>query len=72
MTQGLSIGCRYYYLTAIYPASGGQRLVQTPAWLKRLLFQYGIGQVDRREVPQVANPAAPGFRAFQGTGRRLT
>jgi Derlin-2/3 len=67
---GLAVGHLYFFLTAIHPAAGGRRLLATPVWLSRALLRAGVGRVPVAAAG-VANPAAPGFRACGGAGRRL-
>lgn len=67
---GLVVGHLYFFLTAIHPAAGGRRLLATPRWLSRALLRASVGRVPVAAAG-LANPAAPGFRAFGGAGRRL-
>lgn len=65
-----SVGCRYYTLKVLMPAQGRPSLLETPWWVKRMVFASGIGTVNPREI-NPDNPARPGFRAFRGRGQRL-
>lgn len=69
----------FYWLTDLYPRATGRQVMRTPALLQRLLANQGIGFYrPPAPRPNAATPAAPaaaaaasGFRAFQGSGRRL-
>lgn len=66
---GLATGHLWFFLRSIYPRQGGHQVLLTPLWLRRVVANWGIGQVRQPEVN--VNPAAPGFRPFTGRGRRL-
>ena len=64
---GIVVGHLHYYLTTLYPAIGGPRLLRPPRFLRNVLADMGIGT-------RVNTHAAPGvdhFRAFHGRGMRL-
>ena len=62
--------CRYYTLKVLLPAQGRQSWVETPQFVKSMVFASGIGTVNPREI-DATNPAQAGFRAFRGRGQRL-
>ncbi|KXZ52745.1 hypothetical protein GPECTOR_8g137 [Gonium pectorale] len=64
---GIVAGHLHYYLTVLYPAIGGPRLLTTPVFLKNLLADRGIG----RRVVTHAAAGQDSFRAFRGRGTRL-
>ena len=44
--------------------------METPQFVKNLVFASGIGTVNPREI-NPTNPGQAGFRAFRGRGQRL-
>jgi len=54
----------------LLPAQGRQSLLETPQFVKNLVFASGIGTVNPREI-NPTNPGQAGFRAFRGRGQRL-
>ncbi|KAG2453542.1 hypothetical protein HYH02_001761 [Chlamydomonas schloesseri] len=64
---GIVVGHMHYYLTVLYPAIGGPRLLVTPRFLKNLLADAGVG----RRVNTHAAVGQDAFRAFGGRGNRL-
>ncbi|DBA75375.1 hypothetical protein WJX77_010985 [Trebouxia sp. C0004] len=67
---GILAGHLYYTLKVLLPAQGRQSLLETPQFVKNLVFASGIGTVNPREI-NPTNPGQAGFRAFRGRGQRL-
>ncbi|CAK9135126.1 unnamed protein product [Ilex paraguariensis] len=64
---GIAAGHLYYFLTVLYPLSGGKNYFKTPLWVHKLVAFWGEGiQFD---TPVRRNPYAE--VAFKGRGRRL-
>lgn len=61
------VGHLYWFLKEVYPRTSGRRVLDTPAFLKRLVANAGLGAAQ--PVQPEAEP--PGFRTFRGAGRRL-
>lgn len=64
---GVVVGHLYFYLTVLYPAIGGPRLLRPPLFLRNWLADRGVGT----RVNTHAATAQDGFRAFRGRGMRL-
>lgn len=69
---GIVTGHLYYFLREIEPRRSGRNLVQTPMFMKRLVHKLSPTRVPVQEVASASHPSSAGFRAFQGSGRRLT
>eukprot|EP00271_Cylindrocystis_brebissonii_P002551 TRINITY_DN13241_c0_g1_i1.p1 TRINITY_DN13241_c0_g1~~TRINITY_DN13241_c0_g1_i1.p1 ORF type:complete len:282 (-),score=47.44 TRINITY_DN13241_c0_g1_i1:757-1602(-) len=67
--MGIFVGHMYYFLTAVYPMQpGGSQLLTTPAWVYRLVDQWGIaGATAQRPPAPVARPG-PAFGGGQRAG----
>eukprot|EP00262_Sarcandra_glabra_P008414 TRINITY_DN21939_c0_g1_i1.p1 TRINITY_DN21939_c0_g1~~TRINITY_DN21939_c0_g1_i1.p1 ORF type:complete len:240 (+),score=21.72 TRINITY_DN21939_c0_g1_i1:98-817(+) len=64
---GLAVGHLYYFLTVLYPLSGGRNILKTPLWVHKLVMRWGKGtQVNSPVQP---NPSAG--VAFRGRSYRL-
>lgn len=64
---GIVVGHLYFYLTVLYPAIGGPRLLRPPLFLRNWLADRGVGT----RVNTHAATAQDSFRAFRGRGMRL-
>lgn len=67
---GILVGHLYYTLKVLMPAQGRQSMLETPWWVKRMVYASGVGTVNPREI-NPDNPGRPTFRAFRGRGQRL-
>ncbi|KAL7214519.1 hypothetical protein ACSBR1_026851 [Camellia fascicularis] len=64
---GMAAGHLYYFLTVLYPLSGGRfTFFNTPLWVHKLVVFWGVGY--QLNAPVKNQPAGV---AFQGRGRRL-
>ncbi|CAI5472042.1 unnamed protein product [Closterium sp. Yama58-4] len=50
---GIVAGHIYYFLTAVYPRTGGAQLIRTPLWVHRLVAQWAV------LAPNMVQPQAP-------------
>ncbi|CAI5506315.1 unnamed protein product [Closterium sp. Naga37s-1] len=50
---GIVAGHIYYFLTAVYPRTGGAQLIRTPLWVHRLVAQWAA------VAPNMVQPQAP-------------
>ncbi|KAG5558309.1 hypothetical protein RHGRI_008290 [Rhododendron griersonianum] len=64
---GMAAGHLYYFLTVLYPLSGGRFSLKTPHWVHKLVAYWGVG--FQQNAPVTRNTAAD--VAFQGRSRRL-
>ncbi|KAF5947683.1 hypothetical protein HYC85_013640 [Camellia sinensis] len=65
---GMAAGHLYYFLTVLYPLSGGRfTFFNTPLWVHKLVVFWGVGYQLNAPVPK----NQPAGVAFQGRGRRL-
>uniref|UniRef100_A0A7N0VFB3 Derlin n=1 Tax=Kalanchoe fedtschenkoi TaxID=63787 RepID=A0A7N0VFB3_KALFE len=75
---GIVAGHLYYFLTVLYPLSGGKNILKTPSWVHRIVQRYRIGYPRPSNAP-FAPPGSGDSRAppststaFRGRSYRLT
>ncbi|ONK69776.1 uncharacterized protein A4U43_C05F26600 [Asparagus officinalis] len=66
--MGIIAGHLYYFLTVLYPLSGGRNLLKTPIWVHKLVARWGVGV--QTNAPIRPNTAAS-TGAFRGRSYRL-
>ncbi|KAK4256447.1 hypothetical protein QN277_009308 [Acacia crassicarpa] len=65
---GMVAGHLYYFLTVLYPLSGGQYIFKTPLWVHKIVAYWGEG--TQINSPVRSNPTTDGI-VFRGRGHRL-
>ncbi|KAJ3204297.1 hypothetical protein HK099_001201, partial [Clydaea vesicula] len=69
---GIIVGHLYFFLDKVYPATnGGQRLLNTPQWLKNLVPDAVPKGATRGEGPGNPNSSKGGSSSSWGRGNRL-
>ncbi|GJP45701.1 hypothetical protein CLOM_g5050 [Closterium sp. NIES-68] len=66
---GIVAGHIYYFLTAVYPRTGGPQLIHTPLWVHRLVAQWAAvapNMVQPQAPPRANQGAPPGGRGPAG------
>ncbi|XP_052187016.1 derlin-1-like [Diospyros lotus] len=64
---GMAAGHLYYFLTVLYPLSGGKYVFKTPLWVHKLVAFWGQGYQANAPVGRYASTVP----AFQGRSHRL-
>lgn len=65
---GMGAGHLYYFMTVLYPLSGGKYTFKTPLWVHKVVAHWGVGY--QYNSPVTRDPTSG--TAFQGRGYRLS